>query len=406
MKREGWLVRLRLLLTFLLLYSGASPAFFSNVIVFGDSLSDGGNFPESSQIWWHPSAEKTLNNTVAQLYVPFANPVYTDKSHQQWPPLDARYLADQAPISGYAAARRYRSISWPQFFLMDAVNAKLTVSPYISPSILLGEKPIPAHFSFNYAWGYATSTTHCVNPFYQPITTCNANSIRAARKNYVADPNKENYEKLQIPGMPEQVKLFLEDERTHKVSVDQHTQYIFWIGGNDLIIASNALLKNNNPLPALQFLLGDTATHIIHSVRYLLKQLPDNKRPKSIEAMELFNPGLTPGFYHTKLAGIGNFSAGRFNFWLHLDVWFFNLFSKTKIVIIPTYALYQHAASEAIFKKELGETCQLRGGDYTHPTSIPKDNCAGFMFWNVVHPATTMNERVGKLMLNGAQAVA
>lgn len=391
-------MKFRFLLTLLFLYSGVSSAFFSNMIVFGDSLSDGGNFPESPQIWWHTDQPKTQSNAIAQFYVPFANPVDTNNTNTKWPPLDSRYLAEQAPISNHVAARQYRSISWPQFFLMNAVEAHATQSAYISPSELITEKKIPADFSFNYAWGYATSTLHCVNPFYIPIHTCNANSITAARENYIQNPTQNTYLKLEIPGIPEQVHLFLADEHAGKVSVNAQTQYVFWIGGNDLIIASNALLKNKNPLPALGFLMGNTATHIIQSVRYLLKQLPEGKRPKSIDVVELFNPGLTPGFYHTKLAGIGNFSARSFNFWLQVDTWFFNLFSKTKIIIIPTYRLYEQAASESTFKKEMGKTCQLDGGDYTQPTLIPKQNCAGFMFWNAVHPTTEMNMRVAKIM--------
>ena len=123
--------------------------------------------------------------------------------------------------------------------------------------------------------------------------------------------------------------------------------------------------------------------------------MPKNERPKVVYVFNLFNPGLTPGYYHTPLAGIADFSVTCFNFWLKWESKLFNLFSQTKIVILPTYDWYRINSENTAFKAHLGEACQLKGGDYDRADSIPQSNCAGFMFWNAVHPATTMNAVVG-----------
>jgi len=379
----------RLFFLILFLYATSAFAHFSNMIVFGDSLSDGGNFPESSQVWWHPAAAKTLENTVPQLYVPFANPVNTDSKSTTWPILDNRYLAKQTNIENNSAERKFHSISWPQFFLGSKI---------ISPSHLLNSRTIPASFSFNYAWGYATSRKHCVNPRYQSIA-CDAKSIYLARRNYEKNPSKENYLKLEIPGLFQQVQLFFQDYHAHKVSVDNNTVYVFWIGGNDLIIASNALRKHGNPFPAFGFILGNTAKHVIQNVSQLIQGLPKNQRPQKIYIFDLFNPGLTPGYYHTPLASIADFFVQCSNFWLTWDARLFNLFSDTKMVIVPTYQWYQASSQSAEFKSTLGKTCQLNSGNYENPVSISKTNCNGFMFWNAVHPSTMMNAVIAKKFL-------
>lgn len=388
---QGRFFMRRIFLLILLCYSAISAAHFSNMIVFGDSLSDGGNFPESQKIWWNPAAEKTVENAVAQLYVPFTNPVDTRSTQTAWPVLDEHYLSKQVLIENQKSPRKYRSISWPQFFLMFAEKSQLTKSAIIAPSDLLNTRQIPSQLSFNYAWGYATSTKHCVNPYDYAITHCTAHSINQARKQYLLDPSDHHYLNLEIPGLFEQVHLFQKDYREHKVSVDQHTLYVFWTGGNDLIIASNALRKRGNPFPAIKFLFGATANHILKNISLLMEGLPKDQRPKTIYVFNLFNPGLTPGFYHTPLGGIADFSVKCFNFWLKWESKFFNLFSDTKIIILPAYDWYHSSSKEAVFKTHLGEACQLKGGNYERADVIPESNCAGFMFWNAVHPSTPMN---------------
>src|SRR3990167_5091091 len=264
-------------LLFTLAYCSTSLAHISNTIVFGDSLSDIGNFPESSQIWWNPVGSKTALNAVSQLYVPFSNPVDTHVKNTRWPSLNNQFLSPQPPIAGQALPRKYRSINWSQFFLNLAMHKNLITSDIISPTQLLASRKIPSHYSFDYAWGYAMSNPGCVNPYYQKSAQCDAKTITRARENYIKNPSMQNYQQIEVPGLSEQIQLFLQDKNAHRVSVDKDTIYTFWIGGNDLISASNALLKKYNPTLAVQFFSGITADHLIESITTLRNALPKNQ---------------------------------------------------------------------------------------------------------------------------------
>lgn len=371
----------------------------SNMIVFGDSLSDGGNFPESPAEFWNPMAPKTIVNSIAQFYVPFSNPVDTKSDNSEsfpWPTLDDHYLSAQTKINQHSEKRKYRSISWPQFFLSLAKSKKQIISEIISPSDLLNTVTLPNTISLNYAWGYATSGDQCVNPYYQKINNCDAKSIAHVKNNYVKNPNQTNYAAIQIPGLIQQVRLFTKDIQSKKIIVDSNTLYTFWIGGNDLIIANNALKNNKNPLLVIKFALGNTGTNLLKSIVMLLHALPENKRPGKIYVFELFNPQLTPAFYTLKIAKFGNFLVRCSNFWLRWDMRMFNLFFKTKIMIIPSYHWYQADSKNDYFKQHKGEDCQTIIGNYDNPTRISPSNCGGFMFWNAVHPSSAMNAMLAK----------
>lgn len=397
-------MRSRWLLTMVTFFFSISvEAHISNMIVFGDSLSDGGNFPESDVAFLNEKAPETLLNSVAQFYVPFSNPVDTKQANPEsfpWPTLNDHYLSKQAAIKNHPSKRKYRSISWPQFFLSLAKYKKVITSDLISPSDLLNSRNLPPTISYNYAWGYATSGTHCVNPHYVKINSCDAKSIMRAKKNYDENPSAANYKKIQIPGVMQQVALFIHDQHLKKIKVDQETLYTFWVGGNDLIAASNALNNDKNPFPAIAFALGNTGTHILKSVGALLHALPKNKRPAKVYVFELFNPGLTPAYYGKKIASFGNQMVKYANFWLRWDARLFNIFSKTKIIIVPTYQWYQFHSHDSYFKNRLGEDCLTVTGNYENPVKVPLSNCDGFIFWNAVHPTSEMNAIVAQSFFN------
>ncbi|MDP1573805.1 MAG: SGNH/GDSL hydrolase family protein [Coxiellaceae bacterium] len=379
-----------------LFFTQLACAHFSNMIVFGDSLSDVGNFPESPRIYWDESKPKNLFNAIAQFYVPFANPVDTrtkNTGNFPWPTLNSQYLAPQTTING--KKRMYRSIGWTAFFLSLANYKNKTTADIISPSYLLATRNIPSTISFNYAWGYATSFADCVNPQYQH-KNCNQTSILNARKNYTRNPSSDNYKNIEVPGLSTQVRLFLADKHNKKVSVDRNTLYAIWIGGNDLIVAGNAIQRHNNPLPTFEIMLGETSFHIIQSITLLLKHLPDEKKPEKIYVFTVFNPGLSPAFYKVPIAKFGNFVVKSSNFFLKVYSGIFNVFSSTKIIIVPTYEWYQAAADSTQFKNTLGKSCQLSAGNYDNVQKIPSANCKDYLFWNDVHPATPMQAIVAK----------
>lgn len=399
-----------ILLSFGLVFSITTAALASssinNVIIFGDSLSDGGNLPEVSQPFINPAAPKTVANTDPEFYVPITNPVDTASTtatppglgistSYAWPNLDAAYLSPQAPIN--QQQRLFHSISWPQFFVSYAHQEQLLASHTIVPSYLLADHSYNSNISVNYAWGYALSTPGCADENYQPVSNCTADSINQARAHFVANPTKANRSQLIIPGAPEQVSLFLQDVQQHKVAVNKSTMYVFWIGGNDLIVA-NEQLQQGHLGDAFWYMLGGPADHTIAAIRHLVTQLKD-QAPKKVYVFNLIDPGLTPEYYNTNLAKLGNFIVSSYNFWLNVKVSAFNLLSPTKIHVVPVYDWYQQASQSDYFKANLGKACQIAGGDYTHAQSIPQHNCAGFMFWNGVHPASPIHMQTAyKLM--------
>lgn len=373
----------------------------SNMIVFGDSLSDVGNFPESPKAFWNSKAPKSVLNSVADFYVPFSNPVNThgiNPFNTPWPPLDDQYLATQASIDKHPGTRQYRSISWPQYFLSIAKEKKLIESAIISPSYLIHVRAMAKTISFSYAWGYATSTNGCVNPKYKPFDQCNNQTILTARKNYFDHPSAKNYATIQIPGFIQQVQLFIQDYQKHKVAVDRNTLYTVWIGANDLISASNHLFHHYNTLPMFSYVLGSVSSHVLKGVEMLIHTLPQASRPKVVYVFNAFNPQLTPAFYYGSKGKLGKYLIKASNFWLTWDIKLFNVFSATKIIIVPSYDWFQTESRDQYFKNKMSEACQIVVGHYQRPDYAPPSNCDGFMFWNAVHPATPMYNMIARLL--------
>lgn len=341
----------------LILYCVDCDAHISNMIVFGDSLSDIGNFPESP----------TVSYQTAQSYVPFANPVINTPHNPYLP----------------KSKRPYRSMGWSQYFLVLAKKDGLIKTMDIAPSNYINNHTLPQFTSVNYAWGYATSAKGCVNPHYHPTNNCTIHTVKKALLDYNQNPSQTNYQRIQIPGLFQQIHFFVSQYRAHQISVNNKTIYVIWIGGNDLISANNALMNHFNPIPAFAFLFGNTAARIIKNCSTLINSLPVHKRPNVIYVFALFNPALTPEYHHTILGNIANMAIHCANFWLTIEAHFFNRFSKTQIIIVPLYHWYAKAAENPAFHATLGQSCQQ--SDH----SIHNE-CRHYLFWNAVHPATPM----------------
>lgn len=372
---------------------------FSNLIVFGDSLSDSGNFPETQFAFHDLHAAKTLKNTNPHFYVPFSNPVDRHVP-SQWPPIQLRYLSEQAPIFPDTKQRSFYSFSWPQFFLTLAKQNRLTRSDIIVPSLLIHERLIPANFSFNYAWGYAMSDAGCTNPHYDFIASCSPEEITQRRKQYLKTFSASDFNRLLIPNVDQQVQFFIQDVKSKRVLIDQNTLYVFYIGGNDLISGAKSL-EHGNAIPAFSLILGNTADHVIAAISNLLHELPANDRPKVIYVLDQFNGKIAPAYYKRPVSRLADVIVTPFNFWLRWKAKLYNVFSKTKIVVVPVSKWYEIAEKSAYFKKTMGSACMVNGGDYANPNEIPTHNCAGFIFWNDVHPSSEMNALIADRFYRG-----
>lgn len=363
---------------------------FSELYVLGDSLSDIGNFPES------PS----FNDT--SFYVPFSNPVDTASGNATpptlglntqipWPKLEASDLSVQVPTDNRRPPRRYRSFNWTELFLYYAKQQGLTSSPHLLASERLAEIAAPLNASINYAWGSALSILGCANDNFQPFAHCNRRSTQRTRAYYLKKPTSKRRLQIRIPGVQRQAQFFIRDYDQGRIHPDHHSLYVVWIGGNDLINAYNQLIDFKIS-PMLSFLIGKSAQNGLDALDRMMSNLPSEKRPQKLYFFNLMNPALTPAYYGSRLGTLGHALVWIYNHSLSLRVYWHNHFYPYQVYVVSVNTWYEEASQSPYFKKNLGERCQERGGDYHSPTHIPASNCHGFLYWNEVHPAVDMQK--------------
>lgn len=387
---------------------------FSNIILFGDSLTDIGNMPESPQPFLDMH-NQTIDTSDAAFYVPFSNPVDTEgtitpassNTPYPYPNLLDHNLARQSLIQatdGTYTNRLMRSAGFAEFFLSFSYSDGITQSDRIIPSHLITEgQTAGLATSVDYAWGYALSEPGCANEHYAHLNSCDVSSINTARQTYVtqtqpgstSSARQTARSKLQIPGAPEQVQQFIRDMQSGKVQVNAHTLYSFWIGGNDLLKANNAMSQKNYA-PMLAYILGHPADNTLNAIHQLLTALPPKDRNARIYIFNKADPGTTPDYAHSQLKQLAHFVSQSYNYWLTQKVNLFNAWYHTHVQIVPVFDWYNDAAALPQFKAHLGEACQTashRNFNVSLPT--PNDNCQGFLYWNGVHPASPLQAYTG-----------
>src|SRR5262245_46436641 len=132
------LYRSLLALFFSLLAPLSAWATISNVIIFGDSFSDMGNFPEAATTLVNPKKPETFNNLHSMVYVPVSNPVNTSANDINLhdypiPNLSNDHLSTQPKLDG--KIRAFRSLSWSEFLTTDLYKDHKINSPNIAPWI-------------------------------------------------------------------------------------------------------------------------------------------------------------------------------------------------------------------------------------------------------------------------------
>jgi len=419
-KQNKILVFLSALLICLLLAPVAEAIQFSNMIVFGDSLSDIGNVPENQAFYHDLTKPATLSNLETNFYVPVANPVnpagYTISFIPYHLPNfvlhNAPYLPVQPKLDN--VERSNRSIIWNELFLSDAYQAGITKSQNLIPwaNLETAQPPIPNStlYSVNYAWVGAISDQGCFNDDWQPQSICTKSAILAARKNYLEHRTDANYKKELLPGLLTQEQLLIQDIQAHKVSVDKNTLYTLWIGGNDMSNDFNHLehgaLKDR--ITALKKLVFSTSWHVFQALK-VLHTTPDIQA-KHIYVFNIFDPSLLPRIHqwNKTLQLLGKGFVDVYNTGLQLDINMIStLYPQTSVHIVPVHTwTLQMAKAQGIYKslgfdKHVGQACELSkplSGSYLTPqTSL--ENCQGFMFWNSIHPAFPLEQILGYQLL-------
>ena len=237
---------------------------FSNVIFFGDSLTDVGNFPESLTLEGDTSGDGLFTN----LYVPIANPLNPIRDRilpglpLLFPPTNggnfffSQTLPEQLQLCSTQKGcvdRRFRSVNWTQYFMYNAV-LRLLVAPGANyrPWIeLFRASPEEGNVrqSVNYAFGAALSGGDCANWDQDPID-CTIpgedlqNSVFMTQEDYRTNQsptdssdNLDRRSKVIIPGLRKQIEMFAEDKAVGRIKVNDDTLYTIYTGANDLAVA-------------------------------------------------------------------------------------------------------------------------------------------------------------------------
>lgn len=325
-----------------LLYGVSSYAKYSNVIFFGDSLTDIGNFPPSIMY----SGDHSQSGIFTNLYVPISNPVLPIdgtavndkilpglKYIHAFPPLsdgtDFRMTLPPQPQiydHGIGHQRRYYALSWAEYFTYNGIKAGLLqAGTDLRPWVLQFKRQrdnasATLSDSVNYAWASALSNNIC-SDFNYDAQACDTPQMNMAaylnqqQLNYRqhqhtddADANISLRDKLVIPGTPKQIELFQADLAQHRINVDHNTVYIIWTGANDISVAFGQFNAHKNIFAFIKALVQTIPNSVIANAQQLLKALPADKQPKVILLAGQINLSLTPEFFdrlHLNHASVG-----------------------------------------------------------------------------------------------------
>ncbi len=244
----------------------AAPIHYSNVIVFGDSLSDIGDMPES------PEVISSSRGTIAQnIYVPISNPIEVSANGSYTVPLsnmtlpyprlvrDYQNYQPALKLGTYSSEKQHRvyhSFNWPLFFVNEAYQYQLIDTPTITPWYLTQQKNVNyeerGQISVDYAFAGAVSENSCYDPVYQNKNLdCAAADIYHGQKTY-RDGNTA-FTSVEVPGFRKQVALFEDDQQKSTVVTDQNSLFLVMTGNNDLnkaMIAVNNMF--NDPIEAIK----------------------------------------------------------------------------------------------------------------------------------------------------------
>lgn len=379
---------------------------FSNIIILGDSLSDIGNVPESTQ------AHRSDGRLVYNLYVPFSNPViftsnrYSLVNHPQikllYPDFSHTLTLPQAQLDG--SRRIYRSSNWSQYLLQDIqqlhpnwqVPTTLTSWVYLhTPGVT-----VPTQTSMSYAFGSAMTEDYCCNIDYEnPHNDCSATSIYAAQQHYRIVGNNGFMPDIQIPGLLRQVTLLQQDVNAKRIKVTPNTIYIIWIGGNDIKNAYQNLQDWHNlghVFYGLKALFGGISSNVQHAVQQLV--LADNIHARKIIVMNMYEIGLTPYAYNSPLLHtLAKLFTGIYNFSLRLALAPMTSQQHIQVQLFDTHQLINDLANQANFHTTLGTACQQLPN--YNMAAAETTNCENYLFWDNFHLTTPVQQVIGYALL-------
>ena len=411
-------MRLFLFFLFTLYLGQALGQDYSNLIVFGDSQSDIGNMPESSNA--NSRNAHYYEGLPYNLYVPISNPVYGDQNTPVDRPYQKLFNTNDLPAQPMInhSIRAGRSVNWSQYFFTYLKGQARLQSPALIPWVKLYDNPsMPQNISVNYAFSGALSNDRCADEIYHPVPTvfCTDAAIFNTQNIYQLRPYDDELRlAIAIPGVQRQITLFRTDLQTQRVHVDAHTLYIIWTGANDLTDAFFVLFKGGS--------FKDFYTALTVTIPDLIAGLNDSAvlqlyhlGARNIVVLSQQNLGLTPKA--SLITGTSSSFIGRY-----LSAYAFNMLTTRynialaeRVVVLqqhyPDLALHYvdlgHAFNRlslypgAPFFHNLGLACQNKDAS-TYKAIVHGDlvNCTDYLYWNAAHMTYQGNRIIAEQIID------
>ncbi len=306
-----------------------------------------------------------------------------------------RFLPEQALLNG--VTRAFRSISWPQYFLHEARLRGIVQHEEITPWVTFYRDEKSAVPSIDYAYYGALSTNDCHDQDYGHRSDCDRASVYKTQENYRRGPQDVvDVNSVQVPGLQKQVELFYDDLQTGKITVDDETAVIVWVGGNDIAFAAEKIqsLRPKKMYAAIQALTGG----IVDEVSTGLQKIMQTPKLKHLYVMNMYDLGLAPKVYRSGfLSPVASSLTQAYNLQLSKRLKELAVqYPEMSLQLYDTYSQFDMYAHSDLFKENVGRQCD-ENREYLLAAGSPL-NCGAseedgaYLFWNNAHPSTLVDQ--------------
>ncbi len=410
----------------------ASAAHYSNAIIFGDSLSDIGNMPESQDVVSPATGYEAEN-----LYVPISNPIDVTTNPFYTPPLSTESLHYPTLVKDYQAyqpllglgahstqkaKRIYHSYNWPLFFVNEAYSHQLLDTPTITPWYLTQQSKPNAQehgqVSVDYAFAGAVSENSCYDfTYHNGNPNCSSADIYSGQETYRTGQTQVTT--VEVPGFQKQVTMFVNDQQKATVVTDANSLYVVMTGNNDLNKALISLANiSKDPKDAIAALRNVYAGGIVQGIQGGIQTLISHGA-HHVVVIGMYDPGKTP-YLATDISklipkmtpllkgvvqAVASSTSLDFNAQLQLmvaslrqknpgiDIKYFDTFARLNT--LHDQAMFSHddtkyqACVDQLSENNLPSFVQGQGLSCVKNTGNADHS---YMFWNMTHMTAKTNE--------------
>jgi phospholipase/lecithinase/hemolysin len=365
---------------------------FSNLIILGDSLTDSGNYPQSTHLY-----DSRYDDIAQYSYIPATNPINTDEKTAltiegrvfPYPlPSNPDYLLPMTALD--KTSRHFRSVNWTHYLVRALFSNNHTIMPERMKGY--GKNLYGKNISVNYAWWATVTSQGCYDDEYHlKQLDCHFNDI------FKSSVGIER-EKILIPGILTQVTLIKDDIKAKQIYTDTDTLYILYAGGNGLYQAQEEIKQGGafHYLNGIHLFHGGGAQDISHAIEQLSTP-PINAHHFLV--INLYDLSFTPRMHRdTNLSLLTHVFTRLFNKQLE------NALNKTRtthpnadIRLFDNNHFFSKWANADFFAKSLGKQCDHKNinSPYYQPEASPIncfiDKRHGYLFWNNSHPSTLLH---------------